>query len=439
MIPNEEKAVVAALAAAIPQAAAGKYVDACNTLRPVIAEWDSVIVASKNFYGGYYAKLDTIRLYDAYEGCEMVYSFADAAIALADAILESKDASCKLFPGLNNQLHSYANYAAALRDAENEMKNKEVDYAQKNIDFLMTQVIEPQVADLTGSLCTTTDCDAATEVLKKATVMLKNSVVENGDAEEGDVTDLITNPTCDVEDGDANKVTGWTWIQGNGDKATHDNESYDVNATNVRFLNSWAGGGLNSTFYQELPGVPDGTYRLVVAARANGDNAWIFAATTSDVKDASTKFVEVKNYDNKRGEIWAEDSLAWEAAGKPETDVAMNYPYYMANGGVGYGWSWHVIEDIKVTNRYLCIGFSANADFTGKEGFTGSWMSADDWSLELVEKSEEQGEYNPFLGVDNVEVATPVVQGIFDLFGRRIDTPTAPGIYIVNGKKMVVK
>ena len=442
LIPNEEKAVVAALAAAIPQAAAGKYVDACNTLRPVIAEWDSVIVASKNFYGGYYAKLDTIRLYDAYEGCEMVYSFADAAIALADAILESKSASCKLFPGLDNQLHSYANYAAALRDAENEMKNEDAGYEQKNIDFLMTQVIEPQVADLTGKLLRVEDCDAATEVLKRAIVMLQNSAVEFDDLEEGDVTSVIKN--ADVE---ADLEGNWTVVQGGAQNCGRNASEHYSGVADNDYIDAWNGtpGANTATFYQEFAGIPDGTYRLVVAARTDGDNVWIYAATNPDVKDESTLFVEVENNGAWRGGIWAEDSLAWEAAGRPEENMTEAYPYFMARYntelgyGEGYGWNWHVIEDIKVTNRYLAIGISANGEHTGKDSFTGTWFGADDWSLELVEKSEVQGEYNPFLGVDNVEVATPVVQGIFDLFGRRIDTPTAPGIYIVNGKKMVVK
>lgn len=43
-------------------------------------------------------------------------------------------------------------------------------------------------------------------------------------------------------------------------------------------------------------------------------------------------------------------------------------------------------------------------------------------------------------GIDSVvEEIAPVVEGIFDLMGRKYDAITAPGIYIVNGKKVVVK
>ena len=121
LVPSEEKEVAAALTEASSVATEGEYAAACALLSPVLAAWDSTIVATKNFYDGYYAKLDTIRLYDAYEGCEKVYAFADAAVALADAILASDTTTCRAFPALNEQLHAYANYASTLRDAEREM------------------------------------------------------------------------------------------------------------------------------------------------------------------------------------------------------------------------------------------------------------------------------------------------------------------------------
>ena len=43
--------------------------------------------------------------------------------------------------------------------------------------------------------------------------------------------------------------------------------------------------------------------------------------------------------------------------------------------------------------------------------------------------------------IDVIEVSDNkvVVKGIYDLFGRRVDAATAPGIYIINGKKTLVK
>jgi hypothetical protein len=46
-------------------------------------------------------------------------------------------------------------------------------------------------------------------------------------------------------------------------------------------------------------------------------------------------------------------------------------------------------------------------------------------------------------GFEDVEIAdehvAPAIKGTFDLFGRRIATPTATGIYIVDGKKRLIK
>ena len=439
LIPNEEKEVAAALKEATPLAKAGDYAAACGLLRPVLEAWDSTIVVTKNFYGGYYAKLDTIRLYDAYDGCEMVYEFADAAIALADAILASDTTTSKAFPTLNDKLHAYANYAAALRDAENEINSEEVEYKKEYVDLVMESFINPQLAELTASLIKVAFCDAMAEELKKATEMLKSSAVEYIDAEEGDVSYLIKN--YDVE---SDLDGSWTVVQGgavNCGRAT--GEHYSGDAEN-HYLDAWAGSGNTATFYQNLAGIPNGTYRLTVAARTDGDNVWLFAAPSSKVKDASTQWVEVIKDGAYAGSIWSDDKLAWEAAGSPEDDLTEKYPYFMARYnsetgyGEGYGWNWHEIE-VEVTNRFLSIGISANPEYTGKNSFGGSWFGADDWKLELVKISDEQGEYNPFLGVENVEVIAPVKQGTYDLFGRRINVVTAPGIYIVNGKKVLVK
>ena len=42
-------------------------------------------------------------------------------------------------------------------------------------------------------------------------------------------------------------------------------------------------------------------------------------------------------------------------------------------------------------------------------------------------------------GIENIVVENAAVKGIFDMQGRKIDAITAPGLYIVNGKKVLVK
>ena len=59
--------------------------------------------------------------------------------------------------------------------------------------------------------------------------------------------------------------------------------------------------------------------------------------------------------------------------------------------------------------------------------------------------SDNKGKWRSKLAVDNmtgiqdIEELKPVAEGIFDLTGRKIEQVTRPGIYIINGKKTLVK
>jgi hypothetical protein len=42
-------------------------------------------------------------------------------------------------------------------------------------------------------------------------------------------------------------------------------------------------------------------------------------------------------------------------------------------------------------------------------------------------------------GIENVTVENNAVKGIFDMQGRKIEKVTAPGLYIIDGVKVLVK
>ncbi len=58
------------------------------------------------------------------------------------------------------------------------------------------------------------------------------------------------------------------------------------------------------------------------------------------------------------------------------------------------------------------------------------------WKIELI--GTEEGTLTSIVDVET-EATKPVIEGIFDLTGRKLDEITKPGIYIINGKKVLVK
>lgn len=86
-----------------------------------------------------------------------------------------------------------------------------------------------------------------------------------------------------------------------------------------------------------------------------------------------------------------------------------------------------VLDSVWVEDGVLTIGVEAGT----------TWYKADDFRLYyLGPGTDDTGIELPQVDMLPVGIAR---QGIYDLFGRRIDTPTATGLYIVDGKKTLIK
>ena len=90
---------------------------------------------------------------------------------------------------------------------------------------------------------------------------------------------------------------------------------------------------------------------------------------------------------------------------------------------------------------------NANLHFNGHSGGAGAFGSIVYWESTVGTASAikivESEKYIIDLNIEDVEFVdeyvAPAKKGIFDLFGRRIEAPAATGIYIVDGKKRVIK
>ena len=102
------------------------------------------------------------------------------------------------------------------------------------------------------------------------------------------------------------------------------------------------------------------------------------------------------------------------------------------------------IVNINLNNKideHKCLHAGEHYEGTGKGGnivgYAGSVNTASSWYISEVEAVLTDLDFT--VVDDNDEEVTPVVKGIYDLYGRRVVNPTAPGIYIVDGMKRVIK
>jgi len=153
-----------------------------------------------------------------------------------------------------------------------------------------------------------------------------------------DMTSAIVNPGID---GTANDVvpTGWTIDKGVGNTFTNTGQHYSGVTTN-RYLDSWNGtaGAMIYNASQVVDSLPNGVYLLKAVARSSGQGAYIYA-------------------NNK------------------QTQIIQNGDQ---NGALGKGWNTIAVDSVVVMDNTLTIGAKTT------KGWTGTWFSADDFSLQFV-------------------------------------------------------
>ena len=91
----------------------------------------------------------------------------------------------------------------------------------------------------------------------------------------------------------------------------------------------------------------------------------------------------------------------------------------------------------------MFLHFNSHSSGAGVFGTVIYWGASAASNLRIVESEAYIQEYRDMVGIENIDVedkyVAPAVKGIYDLYGRRIDTPATTGIYIVDGKKTVIK
>ena len=411
LLPGDAVAFNASYADAKALAASGQYLEACALINPVVQDYQSIYATTLAFRKGNYQTLADLKT----DASADVTAIIDKVLSFADAALTADDATTAILSDLDSRLGGYVSYMQAYINAEAAVAGG--TYPQTYADRVTT-VMAAHRAQLTALLCSTDYTTAYLAELEDAVYIMQLSAVVFT-LKPGDVTSaLLQNPALDDT-----SAAGWTVEKGTGNGPTISGQHYTGNTANY-YLDSWNGtaGKLNFSAYQIIRGLPNGTYELSCAARTDGDNAFIFAAASENIADESTLFEPIRNYAAERGELWEADSIKWSVDGS-ESDI------YNANGGIGWGWSQHTISDIKVTDHLLIVGMTTNSEYSG-QSFTGTWYSADDWKLVLVEKGPETS-WEIVSHVDGQAAeATVVAQEYYTPSGTRLAAPQQ-GLLIV--------
>lgn len=157
----------------------------------------------------------------------------------------------------------------------------------------------------------------------------------------------------------------------------------------------------NSThaIFQEITGVIPANTGVIIEA-ANGDYNFEQAPATAALADVTGNLLEGTT---RGGLVWEEAYILSIKNG--------TVGLYMVNMGEEAGSAW----DCKANKAYLPVSAVANKTIA----FYGF-------------------DFDGTTGIEDA-IEAPVVEGIYDLMGRKLNEITKPGIYIVNGKKVLVK
>jgi len=350
-----------------------------------------------------------------------------AAIAFADAITNADTTTTAALAVITEKLNAYSDYATYLEDVCYMVTDR--SYAASNVNDVKA-TIAAQKADLTAKFQSKANVEDLKAKLQKVVSYMEKSAYLHAKAGD-DVTGLIVNPTFDTD------AAGWLVNKGTGNTETNASQHWGADAAN-RYMDSYNGTkkALNFHGSQVLSNIPNGTYTVKVATRADSIGAYIFALgeaiTDTLVNDstvmkqvaasANTKWQEIEFHADSLGGIWNAENDKWHA-GSEDLDETI----HGANNGKGFGWTWATIDDIVVTNHEMVIGVTTDSLLTGKV-FEGKWFSVDDWSLTLKAVGDNSN-WTIESGIDNVAaVATKTVYYAID--GRQIALP-GKGVNIV--------
>lgn len=214
-----------------------------------------------------------------------------------------------------------------------------------------------------------------------------------------DMTGLIGNPDCSRGTTDRWNVTNVGVTKG---------EASDGNADN-QYFDKWNSGSLNSTMTQTVYYLPTGAYTLSALLRGSSD----VTTLTLQAEVLRPDGTVVNTYTKSIKGIGADD---------------------VSGSAYKKGWQKVDVTGILVSkDQQLRITASGTANAT-------AWWSADHFTLTWKKDQTGQTDIEELVvGIDDDIAVTAPRQHIFNLSGQRVRQPLRRGLYIIDGRKVVVK
>ena len=437
----------------------------------IVAESQAAVSASKHYnsiYKGITAAIGDSIESGSYTGevLEMAQNFYKqmneefyseyATYVIIDSLVNSlysfRDKYVPMYTKASNLVVTDADSKAVL---ESNMKRQSDDF--KTFEELpSTEKIDKYVAELSKAIV---QCEAM-ELYKSGTK---------------DYTSLIVNPAINSNT-EKSAPNGWnvTSVGANGNQHAGKGQQVDGDP-NGYALTAWHPTVGNILYHacQTIENLPNGKYEVKAMVRTNSDEgSYLFTIADNDSNTTILKqlVMERINITELEG-IKASDGSDSIAAvsgiygsifvdlyrrtnGGGDANEAQS-DTLNANNGKGFGWFYDKIK-VEVKNHVLTIGITCDSTFTMKYGgvpFKGTWVSADNFTLKLLEEGDNSG-WNPTTGIVDVEdteesgLEYKVVDGaivtngdIYSINGSRVQSgaKVPSGVYIVKFRNQVKK
>lgn len=342
-----------------------------------------------------------------------------AAIGQVDAFIGGADSKSDGLDSLKSIIAAYKKYIAAY-EANVAPYINEDGYTADSKKALTEGLQSEKSALVNGA--TVEEVEQLISQMNDLAAMMRITKAAGADT---DYSFLITNPDIAATD---DTPEGWT-ISTNGNNKTNTGESF-IPGDSERYLDSYESTKLDFTASQTIENVPNGTYKLVAAARASTTGAYLYAQSGE-----STKVAAIEANGNLEGSIYLNDEEAEYNAyvERHGNDSGFEYSGRYASTGWGY-----VSLDIEVKDHKLTIGVTNDVTITGDtEGFNGTWFSADKFQLFYTEAGDNTG-WAFVTAIDGVKESNEQVLDVRVADGTII-APEGSKLYSLNGAELDIR